>query len=140
MASIVLVTKQCYLLCESINYISVHEMNDEEKENVFYDRPRKRRGRKKLTAKQKLMEKLRKAAQLYAITIDFIPVPNNTNASPSNSRRDGTSSVTISVRGYERAVELYRDMIAQIREQMPDKLFLDKMVEKFFADNPLEDK
>jgi hypothetical protein len=27
-------------------------------------------------------------------------------------------------------------MVHQIREQMPDKLFLDKLVEKFFSENP----
>jgi len=140
MANIVLVTKQCYLLCESINYIAVHEMSEDEKEeSLLWTAPaKKQRRRKKLTAKQKLLEQLKKAAQLYQITIDFIPVPNSPNA-PGNSRRDGTSSVAITVRGADRCLELYKDMIMQIREQQPDKLFLDKMVEKFFADNPLEE-
>lgn len=135
MANIVLVTKQCYLLCESINYIAVHEMDDDSKDAINFDEPRRTKRRKKLTAKQKLMEKLKKAAQLYQVTIDFVPVPNNPN-SPKNSGRDGTTSVSIPVRGYLRCLDLYKEMIAQIREQQPDKFFLDKMVEKFLTDNP----
>lgn len=138
MANIVLVTRQCYLLCESINYISVHELSEEDKEDsLFYTRPPKRRKRK-MSAKEKLLDKLKRAAQLYQISIDFVPVQNS-NANANNGRRgDGTSSVNITVRGYDRCIELYMDMIQQIREQQPDKLFLDKMVEKFFAENPVE--
>lgn len=137
MANIVLVTRQCYLLCESINYISVHELSEEDKEDsLFYTRPKRRK--KKMTPKEKLLDKLKRAAQLYQISIDFVPVQNS-NANANNGRRsDGTSSVAITVRGYDRCIALYMDMIQQIREQQPDKLFLDKMVERFFAENPAQ--
>ncbi len=132
MANIVLVTKQCYLICESINYIAVSEFDNGEKE-VCYDSPRRNR-RKKLTAKQRALEKLKKASQIYQVTIDFVPVANN-NSSPKNHGHDGSTSVSIPVRGYLRCLELYKEMITQIREQQPDKFFLDKMVEKFLAEN-----
>lgn len=137
MASIVIVTRQCYLVCESINYISVHEVDEEDKaESLFYSPPPPKKYRKKPTAKQQLLDKLKRAAQLYQIQIDFVPTQgNNSNNSRNNN---GNSSVTITVRGYDRCLDLFGEMINQIREQQPDKLFLDKMVEKFFADNPIE--
>lgn len=138
MANIVLVTKQCYLLCESINYISVHEMSESEKEDSLFFTPPPRKRRKKLTPKQKLLEKLKKAAQLYQIHIDFVPVQNSNQNANNGRRGDGTSSVAITVRGYDRCIALYMDMIQQIREQQPDKLVLDKMVERFFAENPVQ--
>lgn len=139
MASIVIVTRQCYLLCESINFISVHEMDEADKEDSLFFSPKlKRKSKKKLTPKQQLLEKLKKAAQLYKITIDFIPTPTgSTNSSGLSKGNHG--SVDITVRGYDRCIELYMDMISQIREQQPDKLFLDKMVEKFFTENPIEE-
>lgn len=140
MANIVLVTKQCYLICESINYIAVHEANNDMKDEMGYIEPRRKHKRKKLTAKQKLLEKLKKAAQCYQVTIDFVPVPNNYNSnSPRNHGSDGSTSVSIPVRGYERCLDLYKEMISQIREQQPDKFFLDKMVEKFLADHSGEE-
>ena len=141
MANIILVTKQCYLLCESINYIAVHEMDEEDKaDSLLYTPPVKRKSRKKLTPKQQLLEKLKRAAQLYQITIDFVPVPNVVASNGNSRSNSGTTSVDITVRGYERCIELYMEMIQQIREQQPDKLFLDKMVEKFFTENPIEEE
>lgn len=139
MANIILVTRQCYLLCDSINHISVHEMDEEDKEeSLFYVPPKKKKGRKKPTPKQVLLDKLKRAAQLYQISINFTPVtPNQSNSLKHSS--SGNEHVNITVRGYDRCIELYMEMIQQIREQQPDKLFLDKMVEKFFAENPIEE-
>jgi hypothetical protein len=140
MAEIILVTRQCYLVAEAINHISLHEMNEDEKdESLFYTPPIKRKRRKKLTAKARLLEQLKKAAQLYQITINFKPVAGS---QPNNGKHHSNydeSHVNITVRGYDRAIELYRDMISQIREQMPDRLFLDKMVENFLVSNPIGD-
>jgi hypothetical protein len=139
MAQVVIVTRQCYLVAESINHISVHEMDEEDKaDSLFYVPPtRKNRRRRKLTPKQELLEKLKRAAQLYQININFTPL----QSSPQNGiskHNNGNDSVTITVRGYDRALELYHDMINQIREQIPDRLWLDKLVESFFTQNPLE--
>lgn len=135
MASIVLVTRQCYLVCESINYISVHEVDEKDRaKNSLYIPPPLKKHRKKPTIKQQLLDKLKRAAQLYQIQINFVP----TRGVNSGSQHNDEDSVTITVRGYDRCLDLFGEMISQIREQQPDKLFLDKMVEKFFADNPIE--
>jgi hypothetical protein len=139
MANIIIVTRQCYLQAEAINHIAVHEVSESDKEDsLFYDPPPtiNRRSKKKLTPKQKLLDKLKRAAQLYQITINFVPHAGNPQAGISK-HSNGNDSVEIQVRGYDRAMGLYQDMLAQIREQLPDRLFLDRMVEKFFAENPV---
>lgn len=139
MANIVLVTKQCYLLCEAINYISVEEIKDEDSELELFisSRPRKKNKKKKLTPKQKLLNNLKTENKLYQIQIDFVPVPCT---STNNSSRGRESLVTISVRGQNSCLTLYREILKQIREQQPDKLFLDKLVDQFFSDNGVDEE
>jgi hypothetical protein len=129
MANVVIVTKQCYLLCESINYIAVNEANDENKED--YNSIWNRRGRKKkLTARQKKALETKQ----YNIIIDFIPVVKNPAGQSHHKSGGDNTSVAITVTGRERCLDLFRDMVSQIREQIPDQLFLDKLVEKFLID------
>jgi hypothetical protein len=134
MANLVIVTKHCYLLCESINYISVEEAEEEKANNSLFVLPKKKKLKRKLTRQQQLMEALETKARVYEITIDFVPVAHP--ASNGGSRRDDRSAVTIMVRGYTECLALFKDMVHQIREQMPDQLYLDKLVEKFFTENP----
>jgi len=141
MAEIVIVTRQCYLVAESINHISVHEMDEEDKaDSLFYVPKTKRSKNRKMTPKQQLLDKLKRAAQLYQININFTPLAGTSSNGQLKHSSNGNEAVTIVVRGYDRAMELYHDMISQIREQLPDRLFLDRMVETFFTDNPLENK
>lgn len=142
MAEVIIVTKQCYLVAESINHISIHEMSESEKDDsLMWSAPstRDRRRARKMTPKQKLLDSLKKQAQLYQITINFTAGHQNQNSSSIHKSGHGGSvdTVNITVRGYDRALELYQDMLRQIREQLPDKLFLDKMVENFFTENPV---
>ena len=124
MANLVIVTKHCYLLCDSINSISIEEVNGQEEKWV----PKKK---KKLAIKPIKTEAIKNTLE-YEITIDFI-----STMAPSNGRNGGSDrTLAIRVRGYDRALALYKDMVNQIREQMPDKLFLDKLVDKFFSENP----
>jgi hypothetical protein len=130
MANVVIVTRQCYLLCESINYIAINEVDDERKQE--YSSMTARRRKKKKTAKQKAAL----AAKQYNILIDFIPVNRtgvNFNSPSSNKNSDDSTTVAITVTGRERCGELFNDMVSQIREQIPDQLFLDKLVEKFLT-------
>lgn len=129
MSSIVIVTNQCYLLCDAINYIAIREIYEDQEEDDRLILNRRKRKRK-LTQKQKMMQKLKKETQLYEISIDFVST-NNGNAQ-SNSRHGGPdNSLTIVVRGYDNCLTLYKDMVDQIREQLPDKVFLDKLVDRF---------
>jgi|SRR5579884_3846683 len=122
MASIVIVTNRCYLLCEAINHISVNEMSNDCKEEEW-ERRRK---------KPKKISKATRAKQIenapYQIQIDFIPTSRGPNA---NNGRDDNACVSITVYGRSRAMALFGDMVAQIREQIPDQVFLDKLVENF---------
>ncbi len=140
MASIVIITKQCYLLCDAINYIVINEVEEDDKNQVrmFLNRPSKR-GRKakpkKLTKKQLDLINGRQ----FQIIIDFIPVGNSNNNSGNNSmtRKSGseTTTVAITVTGRDKCLELFSHMVEQIREQIPDHMFLDRIVERFLQES-----
>jgi len=130
MASIVIVTQQCYLLCEAINYIAINEIdeNDERKLSIF-DKPKRGKKGKKLTRKQ--IEDLRKQFQ---IVIDFVPASGvQLNANSRNNTN--TATVAIKVSGRERCLALFTHMVEQIREQIPDNKFLDEIVNKFLQED-----
>ena len=118
MANIIIVTGNCYLICEGINYIRLSELELVSEDD---DYSRKRRKRERTLPDSK---------RAYQILIDFIPVQTPTQA--AHNRRD-TESVAINVVGKKESQLLFKEMLQQIREQMPDKLFLDKLVEGFFA-------
>ena len=120
MAQIVIVTKQCYLICEGINFISVDEVKQDDYKASYGSRPK--------TKKKKSEDDV-----MYEITIDFIPAANNSAANNSNRNRD-LGSVTINVLGRTRCLALFEDMVKQIRDQMPDVLWLNKLVENFLID------
>ncbi len=134
MASIVIVTQQCYLLCEAINYIAINEVQDDEDEKLsFFDRPAKR-GRKTKKPTKKQIEAWKR--QQYQIIIDFIPAnginPNSNQLSKHGGKE--TSTVAIKVTGRDRCLDLFAHMVEQIREQIPDNKFLDDIVEKFIQE------
>lgn len=141
MASIVIVTKQCYLICEAINYIAVNEIRDSDAENALKNYGVNKRKVKKKTMNLRERVKYHKTEQLHKITIDFIAAP--THSGPNAPRNGGTgsetSSVDITVRGNDRCMALYNSMVNQIREQMPDQVYLDNLIDKFLIDNKVED-
>jgi hypothetical protein len=127
MANIVIVTKQCYLLCEAINYIVINEIDekdDDRKLTSFMDKPK--RGKKKPTKKQ--------IEEQYQIVIDFIPVNGANLAGLSKHPSNNTACVAIKVSGRERCLSLFSHMVEQIREQIPDNKFLDEIVSKFLQE------
>ena len=130
MAQIVIVTKQCYLVCESINYISICEDTEKPKNSLFHGAPKKKSSKGKAARSNK-------ENSLYKLIIDFTPIAQNPNNSRSSS---GSNTVSLDVLGERTCMALFKDMVGQIREQSPDKLYLDKLVENFFAANPTDDK
>lgn len=131
MANIVIVTKQCYLLCQAIVYVAVNETyNGEEKEDIFY-RPKKP---KKLTKKQQQQKKDAEARAKYQIIIEFIPINNSSNNIHNNMGPNGTCTLAISVTGKEECLGLFASMVGQIREQIPDQLWLDTLVQRFLTE------
>jgi hypothetical protein len=127
MASIVIVTKQCYLLCDTINYIAINEVKEEDYKAGLFDPPR-RKTKKKLTRKQIEAMELEK----FQIVIDFVPAggPN-----PNSRNSNGGQTVGINVTGRQRCLELFSHMVKQIREQIPDHRFLDSIVESFLLES-----
>jgi hypothetical protein len=139
MATIVIVTSQCYLLCEAINHITMHDAEEpcEAKEEEFgLSRRRRQHKKRRLTAKQKKAIAFAKLNQKYQIVIDFVPV---SGSSPhlvhgGGSGRENSTTVSITVRGRERCEALFSEMVEQIREQLPDNVFLNQLAERFLSE------
>jgi hypothetical protein len=119
MAQLVLVTKQCYLICESINFISVDAMDRSDELKIS------KKGNK---ARKKIEDK-----RFYEITIDFVAA--QTAQGNNHNRGKDIGTVTVNVQGKEECFALFNEMVKQIRDQMPDVLFLNKLVENFLVDH-----
>lgn len=129
MANLVIVTKHCYLLCESINSISLEECDGQDEKWAPLPKKKKKMA---LKPNKAIKTDAIKNTLEYEITIDFI-----SSMAPTSGRNGGSDrTLAIRIRGYDRALALYKDMVNQIREQLPDKLFLDKLCDKFFSENP----
>ena len=121
---IVLVTDHCYLQCQSVNSIIINEPDGSDDDGrLFILRKRKKKSaKKKVTPKQK-----------YQICIDFVPVAvSNVNGS---GRNDFSVTVTVSIMGHEACLKLFGELCHQIREQLPDHLFLNQLVDRFLAED-----
>lgn len=135
MANIVIVTKQCYLLCEAINYIAINEVDphDDDGKLAIFDKPRRGKKAKKPTKRQ--IEAWER--QQFQIVIDFIP-SNGTNPTQGLSKHGSngnTTTVAIRVSGRDRCLALFSHMVEQIREQIPDNKFLDDIVSRFLQED-----
>lgn len=146
MAYIVIVTSRCYLLCEAINHISVDEVDEDAWEEELQLKLRKKpkkglKTKKRRPTKAEIAEAIQNAA--YKITIDFVPVAisapsSNSGGGYKSSSKDSQTQVAITVYGRDRCQALFVDIVAQIREQLPDQVFLDSLVEKLLASNNKE--
>ena len=143
MANIVIVTDQCYLLCEAINELT-DEDGSSELANFLNkaDKPEKKKnytkkGSKKPTKKQ--LEAIRR--QRFQIIIDFVPVSGSSANNGSIHKSIGHSNsatIGIKVSGRDHCLKLFSHMVEQIREQIPDNVFLDKIVENFIRSGAQE--
>ena len=68
----------------------------------------------------------------YTITVLYAP-----EVLTNNSREDKMECVVV-IRGALNAYKIYKDLINQIREQLPDQLFLDKAIENILNQEDLE--
>jgi hypothetical protein len=132
---VVIVSRQAYLICESINYIVINEADDNEDGFSLSSK------RKKTPASTKRQREYIKLHKPYSIVIDFI---STTKGQGGGSNRNGmgggdSDNVRITVHGLDRTVALYTEIVEQIREQMPDVLYLDKLVDRFLT-NKEKDK
>lgn len=111
---LVIVTRNQYILANAIHHITLDELHDYHEISI--------RGRSK-----HLREKV------YRITVLYIP-----ETSAQNNRGD-RSECCITLRGRADAYRIYKDLIRQIREQMPDALFLDKAFENLLGEEELKE-
>src|ERR1051325_3564797 len=110
MAALVIVSSQCYLLCEAINYISVDICRDQ---NVFddngdirYDVLSLQKGsKKKKRYSKKEKEELVRKQLLYKVTINFVAVNSG-----GNSRND-PREVEIDIQGYDETMKFYKQIV-----------------------------
>lgn len=99
----VIVTSNHYLIAKSISHIVLDEFID-------YTDARTRSGKYTSIPRPR-----------YDICITYIP--------EYAQRADDTRECTIRLTSKAQAHIIYRDLISQIREQMPDQLFLDNVVD-----------
>lgn len=143
MANIVIVSTHCYLLCEAINSITIDVTNIDNsllrKEDPSLNflnkvlskkgkpaKPRRsaRRGQGPTTKELQDYSKKVEATSGYQVTISYMPVSNGPQHNPD------AQFVQFTVLGYQRAMMAYREIVQQIREQLPDKVFLNELVDK----------
>lgn len=150
MSSIVIVTEQCYLLAEAINFIVINECDEpEEDRSYMLDSPEhKRPGGKK---KKKSKTQAQKDAEIrsyiqerkpFKIVINFVAKgsPPNTNSGQMQKSRGDETGVSVRVMGLRRTLRVFRDIVRQLREQIPDEKFLDTLVEEFLTSTEDGDK
>lgn len=107
----VIVTKNQYLLAVRINHIHMDE-------RLEHNDIRGNNGRFRTIINRN-----------YVITIHYIPEATSSgNGFTSNQEHVRECSVVL--RGAENAHQVFNDLIRQIREQMPDQLYLDKALER----------
>lgn len=107
---IAIVTSRNFILCEAVNHMTL-QCEPDFVRNKFVN--------------------------FYTIDIDFQPVSRNNQSSntggPFSSRGEEKGYVRIKVRGEETALRLFKELVRQIREQVPDAAYLDKMVENILS-------
>jgi hypothetical protein len=113
--SLVIVTKNQYLLASKIYHITLNE------ETQYCD--------VRLPTGKLIGIK----DETYHITITYVPDVASQNT------RDDVRECVVTMKGKVDAYKIYKDLIRQIREQMPDALFLDKAFESLLGEAELAD-
>lgn len=108
----VIVTQNQYVLAAKIHHITMDE-------NIDYVDARNKHGRNV-------------SVKNASYTITIIYVPDNPSNNSSN-RNDESRECTVVLRNAVTAHKIFKDLIEQIREQMPDQLYLDKALERMLA-------
>jgi hypothetical protein len=141
MPSVVIVTDQCYLLAEAVNYIVINEDNENDDRNYMLDPPRKRGSSKKkktFAQKNKDIREYIQERKPFLIIINFVAKnspPNNHGQNPTrHGNNDDNPIVNVRVMGLRRTIKVFRDIVKQMREQIPDEKFLDTLVESFLTE------
>lgn len=122
--SLILVTQQCYLVCDKITYITLEQQHATDSDgNYLYTEAREPTFIEKLF---RLKNGARRHKMVWVVTIDYTPE----SFQNGNSNRNSRESCTVSIDVFEKedAVALFKEMVSQIRDQCPDQLYLDKLI------------
>lgn len=112
--SIVIVTRNQYLIASRIHHITLDEHSD------WKDI---RNGRGRYVSRQE---------NTYQIHITYTP-----ELSQNQGRGDDMRECVVTLQGKVDAYRVYKNLIQQVREQMPDQLFLDKAIEGLLTEEEL---
>jgi hypothetical protein len=137
-SSVVIVTDQCYLLAESVNYIIINEAEEPDQAREYMlDEPKKRKAKSKKKKSQSQKDKeLRLFIQElkpFYVVINFEPKGGAPNGAMQKHNSGDSSSVRVQVLGLRRTLKVFKDIVTQLREQIPDERFLDTLVDRFLA-------
>lgn len=108
----VIVTQNQYILASKIHHITMDEQISHEEVRI---------NNKYSTVKSKY----------YQITVIYSP--DMSQNQHNNGRHDETRECSVIIRGAVNAHLVFKNLIQQIREQMPDQLYLDKALENMLA-------
>jgi hypothetical protein len=120
--SLVIVTKQCFLLCDRIISIVLDEAHKEDTGDEDTQYKRQSWSFRKTAAKEKPSE--------WFIEIKYIPEITSIQGRQNGGAISQRDFCSLEIRLFDKdeAFKLYSEIVHEIREQMPDQLFLDKLV------------
>lgn len=114
----VIVTQNQYLLASKIHHITMDEQ-------VNYQDIRDERGR-------------HRSIKDVSYVIQIIYAPENVNSNNGQLRsNDEQRECSVTIRTAVNAHKVFKDLIQQIREQMPDQLYLDTALERMISNMDL---
>lgn len=134
----VIVTRRCFLTCEKIVSMTIQEDIPEYNlvRKAFNLDKTKSKTKRKVSKLKKPLVDLRR----FTVVIHFVPLANSQPPPPSSSygksNDDHFDEVTIVILGELSALDFFKEVVAQIREQNPDQMFLDSLFDKIFGDKP----
>ena len=141
MASVVIVTSQCYLLAEAINYIVINECEDNnDHDYVSFTRSKTSKAKHKTDKAKRNYIQERKP---FEVIINFIPKGHPPTTSSPHLQKHGNndvSTVQVRIHGLRRTLRVFQDIVSQLREQIPDEKFLDTLIDRFMATYEDEEK
>lgn len=111
----VIVTQNQYILASKINHITM----DEQLQHVEV---RSKNGRCRTIIQR-----------YFQITVVYIPEVSNGHGNNSANRGDDIKECSVIIRSAIDAYVVFKNLIQQIREQMPDQLYLDTALEKMLS-------
>lgn len=114
----VIVTKNQYLIAHKIHHVTMDEL-------VEYNDVKNNQGRSVSIRDVR-----------YVINIVYCPEPSASTS--SNHRFDEQRECSVTIRKAVDAHNIFKNLIQQIREQMPDQLYLDTALERMLAGTDIE--